>query len=542
MHIDVIDRFSEFEARRHNWDAVYEADPEAQFFLSWQWLADWLTTHRTIWFVLAGKRHETDEEYAAFLPLRMRTDFDKKHGFTNEIFPAGAGFSDYTGILAESEFESEAVPAFAEYIKRKLNWAQFKIENLTMSDRRRRLFLRAFDKDHFVHNRISYKFPGDSTDHSICPLIHLPASWDEYLDTLSPNNRQKIRRLLKKVESSENFRITWSDAKSIDENLSMLLNFWKIKWLPSKGAQRADEIVSLNQWMLSRCAKGGALFLPVFWHADRPVAALATLVDRSKRSLLFFITGRDETYREMPAGYLLHAYSIRHAIAHGFTTYEFLKGNEPYKYLFGPQEERRQRPLSVVTKTNRNLGGRLDPRGVPAMLDMALEFEHQDEAADAELAYRQILELAPDNALALYRFGRLKAGNGAHAEAKELLTRSVEVEPDGDNTWFCLAQSLQALGEDEAALAAYRQVAILQPLNKQAKERILELTVTARPAQQPPIAAVHLIPVAETAPSSRSSTISAVIDSDLALQKKVQELRALTQRYHDTFVNPRPRW
>jgi tetratricopeptide (TPR) repeat protein len=136
----------------------------------------------------------------------------------------------------------------------------------------------------------------------------------------------------------------------------------------------------------------------------------------------------------------------------------------------------------------------------------------------------------------------LKAGNGAHAEAKELLTRSVEVEPDGDNTWFCLAQSLQALGENEAALAAYRQVAILQPLNKQAKERILELTVTARPAQEPPIAAVHLIPVAETASSSRSSTISAAIDSDLALQKKVQELRALTQRYHDTFVNPRPLW
>jgi hypothetical protein len=63
MHIDVIDRFTEFEARRHNWDAVYEADPEAQFFLSWQWLADWLTTHRTIWFILAGKRHETEEYF-----------------------------------------------------------------------------------------------------------------------------------------------------------------------------------------------------------------------------------------------------------------------------------------------------------------------------------------------------------------------------------------------------------------------------------------------------------------------------------------------
>jgi hypothetical protein len=79
------------------------------------------------------------------------------------------------------------MPAFAEYIKRKLNWALFRIENLTMSDRRRRLFLRAFDKNRFAQNPISYKFSGDPTDHSICPIIHLPASWDEYLSILSTN-------------------------------------------------------------------------------------------------------------------------------------------------------------------------------------------------------------------------------------------------------------------------------------------------------------------------------------------------------------------
>jgi hypothetical protein len=118
----------------------------------------------------------------------------------------------------------------------------------------------------------------------------------------------------------------------------------------------------------------------------------------------------------------------------------------------------------------------------------------------------------------------------------------VEIEPDGDNTWFCLGQSLQELGENEAALAAYRQVAKLQPLNKQAKEFILQLTVAAGLAPEPPIATPHLIPVAETAPSSQSSIISAAVDSDLALRKKLQELRALTQHYHDTFVNPRPRW
>ena len=192
MHMnDVIDEFRDFDALRPNWDAVYEADLEAHFFLSWQWLSDWLTAFRTIWFVLAAKRNETDRAYSAFLLLRMRTDFDKKHGFYNEIYFGGAGFSDYTGILARPEVEAEAVPALAEYLKRKVNWAKFTMDNLTMSEQRRRLLMRAFDKIRFTHTPIEYKNGDDPTNHAICPSINLPGSWDNYLKTLSTNNRRK---------------------------------------------------------------------------------------------------------------------------------------------------------------------------------------------------------------------------------------------------------------------------------------------------------------------------------------------------------------
>src|SRR5580704_1570335 len=104
MHIHVIDELSDFNALRRNWDTVYEADPEAQFFLSWQWLSDWLAVYQTVWFVLAAKRKKTDAEYVAFLPMRLRVYFDKKVGFCNELIVAGTFFSDYTGILARPEF------------------------------------------------------------------------------------------------------------------------------------------------------------------------------------------------------------------------------------------------------------------------------------------------------------------------------------------------------------------------------------------------------------------------------------------------------
>jgi len=541
MYIDVIEELSDFDALRPAWDAVYEADPEAHFFLSWQWLSGWLATHRTVWFVLAAKRNDTDPEYVAFLPMRMTTGFDKKHGFFNELSFAGCGFSDYAGILAKPEFEAEAVPALAEYVKRKLNWTRFTMDNLMMSDHRRRLFLRAFDKTRFVQTPIAYVDVNTGTDHGICPSVNLPASWDEYLKQLSTNNRQKIRRLLRKIDASEDCRITLSDIENYDNNITTLLELWKLKWLPSKGEQRVNDVAALNYLMLSHCVESGTLFLPVFWHGDRPVAALATLIDPCKKSLLFFVTGRDETYSEMPAGYLLHAYSIRHAIAHGFTTYDFLRGDEPYKYMFAPRE-RRLKAVSVVAKNNRNLGGKLDPRGLFAMIETTLEHENQGETADAERGYRQILEVEPDHAPALYRFGRFKAELGAHAEAKELLSRSVEIEPDGDNAWFFLARSLQSLGEDEAALAACREVVKLQPQHKDAKELLVQLSLAVEPADRSAATVLPVqAPMAAPAPHQSTGKPEGTAPAPV-LETKVKEIRSLTQDYFDRFVSPRPPW
>jgi tetratricopeptide (TPR) repeat protein len=482
MHIDVIENFDGLKAIRGDWDAVYEADPDAHLFLSWEWLAEYLGHYRTVWFVLAAKSSASDARYGAFFPMRLQTNFDRERGFSNELYCAGVWFSDYTGILARPEVEEEAVTGFADYIRRKLHWSRLTLDHLMMSERRRRLFLRGFKKVDFTQRRLSYVFPHDPIDHGLCPSLSLPASWSAYLETLSVNNRQKIRRLLKKVDPSDTYGITVSEPESIEKNLAALLDFWKTKWRPKKG-EDTDVIARNNMLMLSSAAASGRLFLPVFRHGERLVAAHASLIDTRKRALLFFITGRDESYREMPAGYLLHAYSIRHAIAQGFATYDFLRGNEAYKYQFGA----RDRPLvgvAVRTKTKRNLGGKLDPRGLPAMLKTALDFENKGEDADAGHAYREILELEPSDALALYRYGRFLAKTGDHAKAVELYSRAVERAPTADNAWFFLAQSHKFLGETEVALKACRKVLELRPEFEEAKALLAELSFAPQPVRK----------------------------------------------------------
>jgi tetratricopeptide (TPR) repeat protein len=174
------------------------------------------------------------------------------------------------------------------------------------------------------------------------------------------------------------------------------------------------------------------------------------------------MAGRDETFDGPPPGLVLHAYSIRHAISNGFTTYDFLRGNEPYKYSFGARE-RRIRCVRVSTRSGRNLGERLDPRTVPEVLQRTIKLHQTGKMAEAERGYRQVLDAAPRNAQALYCFAQLMTTKGNHALAKRHYKTLLTLKPESCKIWLRLAQSLEAGHQFSEAAQAYREVIGRQP-------------------------------------------------------------------------------
>lgn len=460
MHIDLIEKLEDFARIEDNWNAVYDADPDAQIFLSWKWLAGWLRQIAGPWMILAAR--ETDEDgapYIAFWPLR---NYFKSADatFRNELNMAGNFSADYTGILCASRFESQAIPAFARQLKR-MNWARVNLENIRLTETRHRLLMAHFPKAKFRHDESNRINKVDGIDNNVCPFASLPAEWDAYLNGLSANTRQKIRRLLKLVDPSGEFRITEATSETIDRDLNTLLQFWETKWRPRKG-DLVDKLVRSNRAMLTTSFRSGLLFLPTLWQNDRPLAALAILIDPRKRSYLFYMTGRDERYDGPPPGVILHAYSIRRAIAGGFVEYDFLRGNEPYKYSFGVKE-RRIRSIAISTRNGLNLGGRLDRRTIAEALHEATRLHQAVKLSDAERGYRQILDVEPGNADAIHRLGQLYATRGNHAAAKRLFKLLTTIRPETHKSWLCLAQSCEALDEQLEAARSYRQVIRLQP-------------------------------------------------------------------------------
>ncbi len=455
MHVDVITEPAMLDALRDDWDRLYARDPEAQFFLSWTWLSKYLRIFDGSWFILAARQGGPGAPYVGLMPLRLRTRMNKKTGLLfNEINMAGNYAADYTGALCAPKTAIKAMQAFARHLMG-MGWTRIHLENVRMSRARLQAFLDAFPNDILALREFSRVNKPDNVDNCRCFAATLPDSFEVYLDkVLSTNNRQKLKRFLRKVDAGE-LRITHADASTFQRDSELLFDFWRQRWGARKGA-RLQSILGHNRLVLRNNFEAGTLFLPVLWQGDRPLGALATFVDPVKKTMLFYIAGRDETVTSIPVGLILHGHSIRHGIENGFATYDFLRGDEPYKLAFGVTESKIDCAM-IYTRSGRNIGDRLDPRSLDAMYVEVNASHEQGHLARAESGYRQILATNPMHGRTLYGLGQLVSAKGDHREARDLYARLVGVAPNASKVWFRLGAELQALEAHSEAVDAFRK-------------------------------------------------------------------------------------
>lgn len=430
MQVQCIETMESFVALKDNWEAVFSADPHAQHFLSFRWLKRFMARKKR-WFILALKEKDPGAPFVAFFPLRLQTKQDKEGLFYDEIVMAGNYAADYTGFLCLPDYERHAVLGFSKYLKQQV-WKEIKFDYFDGPPERREALIRAMQGPKVMfRNKVPVN--EQNIDNTICPRVRLPDSWDAYLEQhMSSQTRQKLRRFLRKVEGGDEFRITHPDAATIDRDLGILLDFWRIRWAPVKGAEKTEALIENTRQVLMDCFEEGDLDVPVLWHGDRPLAALANVIDARKKTILFYITGRDEAWTTPSPGLILHGYCIRRAIANGFRFYDFLRGNEPYKYMFGV-EEHRIGCIEFKTRDGRNLGGKLNPNSIDFVYRRALDFNRRGKPAEAERAFQQVFEAAPDHLGAEFGLANLQfqRGNLAEAEAafRTLLPRTPDPRP-----------------------------------------------------------------------------------------------------------------
>ncbi|WP_353931911.1 GNAT family N-acetyltransferase [Okeanomitos corallinicola TIOX110] len=467
MQVSLINNLEKFQQLRTDWEAIYEADPQAQFFLSWIWFYEWfqIKGKGDSWFVLAAKP-DHNSSYAAFFPLRMKTNQEDGDKVCDELYMGGNSMADYTGLICLPEYEEETIHAFATYIQENLEWLEwsnFHFKNILETDQRMLLLAKTLANNDFEIYQYHFQNKQDNTNNYCCPYIPLPEDWEQYLQNyLSANTRQKFRRFLRKIDNSDEFKITHVNADNLEQHLQILLDLWQFRWRNRKGEEATELFLKFINHMLRRCFHHNCLYLPVLWQGDVPLAAIANFIDANKKSFLFYIAGRDDTVNNPPPGIVLHTYSIRYAIQNGFKIYDFLRGDEDYKFSFAP-ETRLIKHILLKRKNVNSQQINSGLKGISTALQFAVQYHQSNSLKEAEKCYSYVLKVQNNYPDALYGMSLIARQKGNFQEAEKFLNTILQFQPESAKTWFSLGNLYQAQTQFQQAESAYKKAITLQP-------------------------------------------------------------------------------
>ncbi len=185
----------------------------------------------------------------------------------------------------------------------------------------------------------------DESVNEVCPVIQLPATFEDYLSILDSKQRRELSRKLRRAEAADVITtVIEADAK-LDEEVDDFLNllqkstFEKRDWL-NRGRRALFHEVA-------RAAQDAGTLQLMFTSIEGRRAAGLFNFDYKDR-IWVYNSGLDPAaFAALSPGLVLTATTIRHAIESGRKEFDFLRGNEEYKYRFGAVDTRIYR-LRVV--------------------------------------------------------------------------------------------------------------------------------------------------------------------------------------------------
>ncbi len=247
---------------------------------------------------------------------------------------AGSPLADYTGFVCSAGFEDIVLAALADHVQNHMEWRYLEIHDAL--DPRLDAFLGHFPELRF---RVDRQLP------TPCPFLELGCSWEDYLGTRPrPRMRREIRHDLRVMERLPGLRCT-SVADDGELQISTLLELWQGRW-----GELPEPQLAQYRSIFRSCLESDCLWLDILWDGDAPITGLLAFLDRGQRSFCFYITGFDERYAALSPGTLIVAHAVRAAICSGYRVFDFLRGDEPYKFSLGA-ELRHTENVTIIRKT-----------------------------------------------------------------------------------------------------------------------------------------------------------------------------------------------
>ena len=171
------------------------------------------------------------------------------------------------------------------------------------------------------------------TPRNVCPYAALPRTFEEYLKTRSQNVRYNFKRRLKALQKEGPLALTvLRRPEDIEARFGELVRLHGSRFTSQEKASSflAADVQTFHRKTLQACSDAS---IPRLFLLELNGVAIAALYGFSMGSrFLFFQSGMDPQWSRLSVGLVMMGSVIEHVIKDGHTEFDFLRGEEAYKF------------------------------------------------------------------------------------------------------------------------------------------------------------------------------------------------------------------
>jgi CelD/BcsL family acetyltransferase involved in cellulose biosynthesis len=336
MQIEIIRTSADLEALKDEWNELLIQGASHVPFLRHEYLSTW-------WQTLGGGEWEHGELYVVtgrersvlcgVAPLFFTHN---REGEPALMLLGSIEISDYLDVIARPEHLSPFLNALLEHLSspqapswRLLDWYNILEDSHTLPA------LNA------AAEGMGWSYQQEPLQH--CPYIPLPDEWEVYLEGLDKKQRHEIRRKMRRAEELYP-PVRWyivEDEDSLDEGIDGLLHLMSLD--PEKDKFLTEVMRSQMRSAVHSAFQSGWLQLSFLKIGDENAAGYLNF-DYGEH-IWVYNSGLNFAHGKLSPGWVLLAYLIQWAIDHKRKAFDFMRGDEDYKYRFGAVDRRVMRTI-----------------------------------------------------------------------------------------------------------------------------------------------------------------------------------------------------
>lgn len=327
MKLEVYTQTDLFDVLKPEWNNLLYCSTANRIFSTWEWQSTWWSVYQPgeLWVIAC---RDENNRLIGLAPWFIGTNPQQKR------YVASIGskeVTDYLDIIVDQNYVEPVLSRLAAYVAD--HASQFdciELYNIPEGSVSHREFPKYLENCGFEV----------SIEHEdVCPLIELPGSWSEYLALLDKKQRHELRRKLRRVQGAHS-GVDWyiagpehDLAEEMEHFLDMMASSDPNKSQFLADPQNVDFFKRITKILNDR----GWLQLS-FLTVNGERAAAYLNFDYDGRILVYNSGLRPDEYGYLSPGIVLLAFNIQHAIETGHTVFDFLQGDETYKYHMGGKD------------------------------------------------------------------------------------------------------------------------------------------------------------------------------------------------------------